>query len=138
MAEVETWRYRTELYESYQNVLSGSREALVFAFPNGDYLLDCRDDTGNLFDEPLVLFTFLWTTHTTQGQCNVEIDRADNDLLCDYDPSAPIANYFKQFQDARFRLTELGQAARANDEVLIRKSQAAIKKYQHLATIWSK
>ncbi len=39
MADVEIWRYNKELYDDYQIVLSCVQEAIDWAFPSGDDLM---------------------------------------------------------------------------------------------------
>lgn len=136
MAQVETWKFNKAVHEDYQMVMSCTREAIVWIFPRGDFLLDQRDSMGNLFQAPIALFNLLWLQFATKAQCDDEKDRADEDLRCEYDPTAPINNYFNQIQDARFRLIKLGENVRASDGVLIRATLSAIKNHTHMNPIW--
>ena len=112
--------WNRENYKNYNIMLAFRREGIKHTFLEGNVLFSKENTVGNLTQYPLDLYDYLWNTRENRDDKDRQIKVAETNLDAAFDPTEDVTKYFNDKQDARYRMIELKQPAKADDATMIR------------------
>ena len=130
-AGLQSFNFRREQWNLYQQVLNLTRMCFKKAYPTGGHMLAMEDEYGCINDHPLTIYNDLWDLAITDEEKDSCILENEKELTREYDPSEPVNVYYTAIQLAVSTLQRLGEPA--SPRTVIRNCLAQFRQHADLS-----